>query len=200
MHGCRNAAVAAMALVGALGAVAATASAAPDAKANGHQGTVSVTPGTGIRVQPGLERALLREMNVARAEYEVAPLKSKASLHKAARKHSLYLSKLGRLDHDSAGGKPFWTRLVKAGFPRNSSMGENLALVGGCGRPAGYVQLRRSQRQTANASEARRVVAMWLKSPGHRANLLNPDFRYAGAGVTTDSACSATMYTADYGG
>ena len=201
MHGCRNAAVTAMALMGTVGALVATASAAPpDAKDPARQGHVSVTPGTGIRVQPGLERALLREMNVARAEYDVAPLKSEATLQQAARKHSRYLSKLGRLDHESAGGKPFWTRLVKAGFPRNSSMGENLALVGGCGRPAGYVQLRRNQRQTVNASEARRVVSMWLKSPGHRANLLNPDFRFAGAGVTTDSACSATVYTADYGG
>jgi uncharacterized protein YkwD len=200
MHGCRNAAVAAMALVGALGAVAATASAAPHAEADGHRDSVSATPGTGIRVQPGLERALLREMNVARAKYDVAPLRNKASLRTAARKHSRYLSRLGRLDHDSAGGRPFWTRLVKAGFPRKSFMGENLALVGGCGRPSGYVQLRRNQRKNANESEARRVVAMWLKSPGHRANLLSPDFRYAGAGVTTDSACSATMYTADYGG
>jgi uncharacterized protein YkwD len=79
-------------------------------------------------------------------------------------------------------------------------MGENLALVGGCGRPAGYVQLRRKARQVANESEAKRVVAMWLKSPGHRANLLSPDFRFAGAGVTSDGACKATMYAADYGG
>jgi len=200
MHGCRDAAVTAMALVGTLGALVATASAAPDGKDPAPQGHVSVTPGTGIRVQAGLERALLREMNVARAEYDVAPLKSDAILQQAARKHSRYLSRLGRLDHESAGGKPFWTRLVKAGFPRTRSMGENLALVGGCGRPAGYIQLRRNQRRTANASEARRVVTMWLKSPGHRANLLNPGFRHAGAGVTTDAACSATMYTADYGG
>jgi uncharacterized protein YkwD len=142
----------------------------------------------------------MREMNVVRAEYGLAPLRAKTSLQRAARKHGRYLSRLGRLDHDSAGGKPFWTRLVSAGYPQNSHMGENLALVGGCGRPAGYVQLRRNQRQAVNVSEAQKVVSMWLKSPGHRANLLSPDFRFAGAGVISDSACNATVYTADYGG
>ncbi len=176
-----------MALVGALGATTVPASAAPG-------------NGNAVREQPGLERALMREMNVVRAEYGLAPLRAKTSLQRAARKHGRYLSRLGRLDHDSAGGKPFWTRLVSAGYPQNSHMGENLALVGGCGRPAGYVQLRRNQRQAANASEAQKVVSMWLKSPGHRANLLSPDFRFAGAGVISDSACNATVYTADYGG
>lgn len=174
-----------MGLVGALAASAVPASAAQE---------------DALRAQPGLERALMREMNVVRAEHGLKPLRGKTSLQRAARKHSGYLARLGHLDHDSAGGRPFWTRLVSAGYPRNSHMGENLALVGGCGRPAGYVQLRRTAREAANESEAKRVVAMWLKSPGHRANLLSPDFRFAGAGVTSDGACSATMYAADYGG
>lgn len=174
-----------MALVGALAASTASASAAPEDR---------------VRAQPGLERAVMREMNAVRVTRGLKPLRGKTSLKRAARKHSGYLARLGRLDHDSAGGKPFWTRLVRAGYPRNSRMGENLALVGGCGRPAGYVQLQRKARKAANSSEAKRVVRIWLKSPGHRANLLNPRFRFAGAGVVSDGACNATMYTVDYGG
>ncbi|MDX6555284.1 MAG: hypothetical protein QOD86_1479 [Miltoncostaeaceae bacterium] len=201
MHGCRTAAAAAaMAMLGALGAFAvpgAAAPAAPESKA--PKGAESAAPAK-VRVQPGLERALLREMNEARAEYGLPAFQGKSSLQHAARKHSAYLARLGHLDHDSAGGRPFWTRLVKAGYPRNSTMGENLALIGGCGRPNGYVQLRRQAREESNHRQAEQVVAMWLKSPGHRANLLSRDFRYAGTGVTTDGACNATMYTADYGG
>jgi uncharacterized protein YkwD len=198
MHGCRTAAAAAaMALVGALGALAAPGAAAPAAK--GPKAHASHAPAK-VRVQPGLERALLREMNAARAEYGLPRLRAKTSLRRAARKHSTYLARLGHLDHDSAGGRPFWTRLVKAGFPRTRSMGENLALIGGCGRPEGYVQLRRKARQKSNTAQAEQVVAMWLKSPGHRANLLSRTFRFAGTGVTTDGACKATMYTADFGG
>jgi uncharacterized protein YkwD len=198
MHGCRTAAAAAaMALVGALGAFAVPGAAAPAGKA--HTGSATAAPAK-VRVQPGLERALMREMNAARAEYGLPALRAKSSLRRAARKHSAYLARLGRLDHDSAGGHPFWTRLVKAGFPRTHSMGENLALIGGCGRPEGYVQLRRKARERSNTLQAEQVVAMWLKSPGHRANLLSRDFRYAGTGVTTDGACNATMYTTDFGG
>jgi uncharacterized protein YkwD len=79
-------------------------------------------------------------------------------------------------------------------------MGENLALVGGCGRPPGYVQLRRPARAAANDREARRVVRMWLGSPKHRANLLSPAFRFAGTGAVSDGRCEATFYTANYGG
>jgi uncharacterized protein YkwD len=198
MHGCRTAAAAAaMALVGALGAFAVPGAAAPGSKA--PRDSESAAPAK-VRVQPGLEHALMREMNEARAEYGLPALTSKSSLRHAARKHSTYLARLGHLDHDSADGRPFWTRLVKAGYPRTSGMGENLALIGGCGRPAGYVQLRRQAREKSNTLQAEQVVAMWLKSPGHRANLLSRDFRYAGTGVTTDGACNATMYTADYGG
>ena len=49
--------------------------------------------------------------------------------------------------------------MVKAGFPANRRMGENLALVSGCDRAAATL-----------------TVNMWLKSPGHRVNLLNPRF------------------------
>ena len=38
---------------------------------------------------------------------------------------------------------------------------------------------------------AARTVRMWLKSPGHRANLLNPAFRWVGAGAASDADCSA---------
>ena len=35
---------------------------------------------------------------------------------------------------------------------------------------------------------ARKIVRMWLNSPGHRANLLDGSARYFGAGVATGSA------------
>ena len=41
---------------------------------------------------------------------------------------------------------------------------------------------------------------MWMASPGHRANLLNPRFRFVGSGAATDADCSLTILTADYGG
>ena len=132
---------------------------------------------------PRVESALMAEMNRVRAQRGRVALKPLANLTRAARSHSGTLLSAGAFQHESLNGAPFWTRLVAAGFPSGRRMGENLALVGGCDRDA-----------------ARQTVAMWMASPGHRANLLNPRFRFAGAGAATDAACTETIVTADYGG
>lgn len=131
---------------------------------------------------PRIESALLAEMNRARVERGRKPLRAIGTLQRPARGQSRYLLGIGTLDHDGPDGSPFWTRLIAAGYPRGHSLGENLAMVPGCG-----------------AEVAARTVQMWLNSPGHRANLLNPAFRWAGAGVAVGSGCSQTYVTADYG-
>jgi uncharacterized protein YkwD len=131
---------------------------------------------------PRLEQALLAEMNrvrVARGRRALRPL---ATLRRPARAQSRDLLRAGELRHESSDGSPFWTRLVAAGFPAGRLMGENLAMVPGC-----------------SPASARRTVAMWMRSPGHRSNLLDPRFRWVGPGVAIDPGCSATYLTADYG-
>ncbi len=151
------------------------------------QGAAADTPpasGTGEAQAsaPRIESALLAEMNRARTERGRRPLRAVATLQRPARAQSRYLLGQGILDHDGRDGSPFWTRLIAAGFPRGRALGENLAMVPGCGTDA-----------------AAQTVAMWLKSPGHRANLLNPAFRWAGAGAASGDDCSSTILTADYG-
>ncbi len=72
---------------------------------------------------------------------------------------------------------------MSAGLPATRRMGESLAMVSGCNRPA-----------------ARTTVSMWMASRGHRANLLNRRFRFVGVGASTDADYSLTILTADYGG
>lgn len=129
-----------------------------------------------------LERALIAQMNRVRTARGRRALRPHARLRRPARAQSRYLLRIGDLRHESADGSPFWTRIVAAGFPRNRHMGENLAMVSGCAR-----------------TTARRTVAMWMRSPGHRANLLNRRFRWVGAGVAVGAGCSSTYLTADYG-
>ena len=121
-------------------------------------------------------------MNRARAVNGRAPLRPLATLNRAARTQSRALVASGEFQHESLDGSPFWTRLVAAGFPANRRMGENLALTSACDRAA-----------------ATQTVAMWLASPGHRANLLNPRFHFVGSGVASAPDCSETILTADYG-
>ena len=57
---------------------------------------------------------------------------------------------------------------LRAGLPNGwCAAGENIAYAGG-----------------GNADSIHR---MWMASPGHRANILNPQFTHVGIGATTDS-------------
>ena len=132
---------------------------------------------------PGqIETALVAEMNRVRADRGRAPLRMSATLRRPARAQSRYLLATGQLTHEGPDGSPFWTRLVDAGFPRDRWMAENLAQLGGC-----------------DASTARRTVQMWMNSPGHRVNLLNPRYRWMGVGSASDDGCGTSLVTADYG-
>jgi uncharacterized protein YkwD len=145
-------------------------------------GPAAPAPDARAAMPAQLERALLVEMNrvrVARGRVALRPL---APLRRAARAQSRHLLSTGTLTHEGPDGSPFWARLVAEGFPRNRHMGENLAMTTGC-----------------EPSAARRAVAMWMASPGHRANLLNPRFRVTGTGVAVGDGCSETYLTADYG-
>jgi uncharacterized protein YkwD len=159
-------------------AVLVVLAAAPAGAAPADAEPTSAGPPTAAQ----LEVALVAEMNRVRTARDRRPLRTHASLRRPARAQSAYLLGIGDLRHEGRDGSPFWTRIVAAGFPRNRFMGENLAMVSGCAR-----------------ATARRTVAMWMASPGHRANLLNPRFRWVGAGVAIGAGCSSTYLTADYG-
>lgn len=145
--------------------------------------TASAQPPSASGPQPALERELVREMNLARRAHGVRPLRTVPTLARPARAHSAFMARTGAFQHEAANGAPFWIRLVRAGYPRNRGMSENIALLHGCGRDT-----------------AREVVRLWMESPGHRANLLDPDMRSTGAGVVATADCDEVLFTADYGG
>jgi uncharacterized protein YkwD len=126
---------------------------------------------------------LLVEINAARAGHGRAPLRTSRVLARPARSHSVFLARTGELDHDGADGKPFYVRLYKAGFSRAKAVGENLGMSSGC-----------------ETDLAKTMVKMWLRSPGHRANLLSKRFKVVGLAVVAAPDCSNTIYTTDFGG
>jgi len=126
---------------------------------------------------------LLAKMNQVRKAHRVPPLKLNRVLTRPALAHSRHLAKTGELDHNGADGKPFWVRIHRAGYSKRKAVGENLGMIGGC-----------------SANEADTMVRMWLRSPGHRQNLLSRDFRYVGIAIVSASDCSNTVYTTDFGG
>ncbi len=126
-----------------------------------------------------VESALLREMNRARSTHGLAPLRVNPGLERAARTYSQSLIRRNVFTHGN-----FAARIRSHSIP-GSFAGENLAWGVG------------------SRATARGIVAGWLASPGHRANLLRPGFRYVGVGARTGTFGGyrgATVVTADFAG
>jgi uncharacterized protein YkwD len=122
---------------------------------------------------------LLHEMNRARSLHHLAQLRVHPSLESAARSYSLELMRDNVFTHGD-----FAARIRRYPLP-GPAAGENLAW--GAGPHA----------------TARAVVSGWLSSPGHRANLLRPGFRYVGVGTASgrfEGVSGATVVTADFAG
>jgi uncharacterized protein YkwD len=125
------------------------------------------------------ERTLLQEMNRTRAAHGLAPLRIDLTLQRAARAHSRDMIVRGYFGH---GG--FAARMQRFGV-QGPRVGENLAWGEG------------------TRAQARSVVQMWLRSPGHRANLLRPGFRRVGVGRLTGTfrgRPGAAVVTANFAG
>ncbi|MEU1054588.1 CAP domain-containing protein [Streptomyces sp. NPDC005876] len=105
------------------------------------------------------------------------PLAADPRLTAAAQAHSADMVARDFYAHtDPDGGRP-WDRTSAAGAPHRT-VGENIA----CG-----------QRSPAD------VVEGWMNSPGHRANILKPDFTHIGVGLAGGGR-AGTYWTQVFGG
>jgi uncharacterized protein YkwD len=125
------------------------------------------------------ETTLLREMNRARTQHHLKALSVNPNLQRAARSYSLELLRENVFTHGDFAAR------IRSYSPPGTAAAENLAWGAGPG------------------VTARAIVAGWLASPGHRANLLRPGFRYVGVGTATGTfggMDGATIVTADFAG
>ena len=140
---------------------------------------VLVAPATAMAGSTQNETALLRQMNVVRAQHGLGRLTFDPTLGRAARSHSRSMLASNVFAHGA-----FGSRMLQFGV-RGSLAGENLAWgTGTSGTPQG-------------------VVAAWLASPEHRANLLRPSFTRVGVGALTGTFLGhqgARVITADFAG
>ncbi|MFC4529565.1 CAP domain-containing protein [Sphaerisporangium dianthi] len=122
------------------------------------------------------ENEVARLTNVARQEEGCGPLRIDEHLRAAARGHSDDMAAKKYFDHTSADGRSPWDRIKAAGY-NSSAFAENIA------------------RGQATPAE---VVQGWLKSPGHRANIMNCKLKAIGVGVHFGSG--GPWWTQDFGG
>lgn len=113
-------------------------------------------------------RATACLVNQERAKHGLRKLRLQKRLSKAARSHTRDMVRNRYFSHTSRFGGNVVSRLRGTGYMRGArrwTVGENLAWgSGGQGTP-------------------RTIVAAWMRSSGHRANILAPNFREMGIGV-----------------
>jgi uncharacterized protein YkwD len=116
--------------------------------------------------------------NRIREKQNLAPLKACDSLMEAADAHAKDMATRNYFDHRSPDGKTMFDRLkpiVGVGF-----QGENIA---------------------AGQESPESAISSWSRSPGHRANLLNRDFREIGVGrATNEKSEYGTYWVQDFCG
>ncbi|MCO5994710.1 CAP domain-containing protein [Actinoallomurus rhizosphaericola] len=117
---------------------------------------------------------MVRLTNAQRAAHGCTALRIDTGLRTAARLHSADMRDRNYFDHNSPDGRTPWDRIKAAGY--TSPGAENIA--------KGYA-----------TPEA--VVQGWMKSPGHRANILNCSLKAIGVGVAYGSG--GPWWTQDFG-
>lgn len=121
---------------------------------------------------------LLAAVNRERADHELPPLAFDRRLAAAAEEHSRAMAEGGFFSHcDLDAGGQVDERADRAGYPWRA-VAENLSV----GRDS-----------------AEEVVAGWMGSAGHRANLLSPVYRDAGVGYVYDPGDRAGVRVDDDG-
>lgn len=132
-------------------------------------------------------QTLLEQINAVRAQPRqcggqafaaTTPLAWNATLGTAAEGHARSMANQNYFDHKGRDGRTPGDRAELAGYV-GQQIGENIA---------------------AGQDSARKVLDGWLASPGHCANLMNPQYRELGAGYAVDPKSDAGIYwTAMFG-
>jgi uncharacterized protein YkwD len=123
-------------------------------------------------------------LNAVRASHGLRPLRQNPRLNTAAAGHSRDMVRRGYFSH----GSSLSGRIISARYTSRRqafSLGENIAFgTGRLGTPAS-------------------IMAAWMRSPGHRANILQPRFRDVGTGIVLGAPVpgggGGTTYTNDFG-
>jgi uncharacterized protein YkwD len=171
---------------------ATSAAALPAASAQASSGSCTIASvgaaGTNLPTKASLStarRETLCLLNRERAQRGLRPLRLSTHLSQASVGHSRNMVRKGFFQHGN-----FVARILNARYVTGRqawSLGENIAWgAGSLGTPA-------------------QTVRAWMRSPGHRANILSRRFRDIGIGIAlgapglVHASAGAVTYTTDFG-
>lgn len=122
---------------------------------------------------PQLREQVLKLVNNTRAEYGLLPLSYNSQLEQSAQGYADKMMKEGFFGHTAPDGQVLKDRISASGFYDRSFSNDCMCMKG-------YALGENLARGPKTAQEA---VDAWMKSPDHRAAILNADYTYLGIGV-----------------
>jgi uncharacterized protein YkwD len=134
--------------------------------------------------------AVLCLQNQERAGHGLAALRENPRLRVAASRHTGEMVQARFFEHTTPGGTTMVQRIRSTGYLTGSrawSIGENLAWG------------------TGTRATAAEIHASWMRSAGHRANILRPQYREIGIGIRLGVPVALSVsqlgatYTTDFG-
>jgi uncharacterized protein YkwD len=138
-------------------------------RATAGVGAVTVSASGGA-LTPAAIRSLEQEafqlINARRDNAGMEPLQWSDKVAAVARLHSSNMAELNFFSHQGLDGLMVSQRAERLNMGRWSAIGENIAFMKGYENPQ------------------QRVVEKWMDSPGHKRNLLNPDWTEAAIGLS----------------
>jgi uncharacterized protein YkwD len=152
---------------------------------------------TGANLQPTQENieviraATLCLINQERADHGEAALAPNADLQQAAQAHTESMALDDYFEHDGPQGDTPLSRITSCGYIYSTQVGYEVGENIGWG--------------TFDLGTPRAIVAAWMASPGHRANILDARFRDTAIGVSPHVPASLSqgqpggIYTQDFG-
>ena len=139
-------------------------SSSPVPATSGTIGTSTTIDSTSMPVQiTAEEKLMLDSVNTERAKESLSALSWCPALARSATAHSVDMAFNNYFEHESLDGREISDRAKAQGYDYRT-VGENIAV---------------GQRDVAEVMEG------WMNSPGHRENILRPQFTHLGSGVAT---------------
>ncbi|MCL1628501.1 CAP domain-containing protein [Roseibaca sp. V10] len=112
-------------------------------------------------VEPVESAVHLSSVNSARARSGLAPIALDSGLSRMAQGHACDMAALGYFDHTAPDGSGLFDRARQTGLSGFCQLAENIA---------------------HGPRDIPTVMGIWLRSPDHRANLLDPNLTHVGFG------------------
>ncbi|MEV6028116.1 CAP domain-containing protein [Streptomyces sp. NPDC052036] len=149
------------------------ATATPTPTATATASAAAPTAPAATPTASGVTARVVELVNAERAKVGCSPLTVNATLTKVAQAHSDDMAAHQNMSHTGSDGSSPGDRITQAGYSW-STYGENVAY--------GY-------------ATPEQVMAGWMSSPGHKANILNCEFKEIGVGLAQPDS----YWTQDFG-